>query len=683
MKSIKQFLTKRQFQIVVAIFEREGIFSIENIAEDTQIPKRSVYYELSLIKNVFKEFNVEVVKHSKSLFCLQASPKQIKSLKDQLCTKENDILIPDSEERVNYIIFQLLSRSEPVLIKEFIYRFGISKPTVMKDFQAAKLKLEKEHLRFFSRPNYGSYISGEEVFIRSAFCNFIVNNYTDMAFALTNVNKNTSPQNKYSEIESEIIAYFTKHLLWCCTRAVDNYGRSAEVTFSDQTRVLAIFYFAITVKRIQEGRLVNIKRSAVADLQSTYYYTCMLKALNNFEHYVGLSIPDVERVYLMIQLLNGVSNGKGELITESVQGRLCEDITKAVIKEAAVYLGPELIENETLHNNLLNHLYVVIQRSINGIPIYNPLLPTIQEQYSYAYFAAERCMELIEKKIGSKISKEETGYLAVYLEAAAEQTGKESDELRAVILCVEGVATAWLLATGIANAFPDIKISQILSVREYYRHEHMDDADLIISTTQIVEKTDLGIPFLIVNPILTKDDMEQINEFVLKKRFHKNERQPSGQSEQKNLLSILQPEMIQVKEFALDWREVIEKASVPMLEAERITEEYVQAMKENIETYGPYVVSFPGVAILHANPKIRGTKLGLSLTTLEIPVSFGEGDGNLVSIVFVLSSPDQESHMQILEDLVTLFQNEKVFPDINRAKTAGGIIEVLEEVLAD
>ena len=120
-----------------------------------------------------------------------------------------------------------------------------------------------------------------------------------------------------------------------------------------------------------------------------------------------------------------------------------------------------------------------------------------------------------------------------------------------------------------------------------------------------------------------------------------------------------------------------------MLEAGRITEEYVQAMKENIETYGPYVVSFPGVAILHANPKIRGTKLGLSLTTLEIPVSFGEGDGNLVSIVFVLSSPDQESHMQILEDLVTLFQNEKVFSDINHAKTESGIIEVLEEVLAD
>lgn len=681
MKSIKQLLTKRQFQIVAAIFNREGNFSIEDIAEDTQISKRSVYYEMSVIKSVFKEFKVEIVKHGKSRFFLQASPEHIKNLKSQFSTKESGIMIPDSSERVNYIIFQLLSRSEPVLIKEFICRFGISKPTVIKDFQMAKVRLEKEHLCFLSRPNYGSYISGEEVFIRNALNNFIVNNYADTAFALINANKNISLSGKCSEIENEIISYFTKHLLWCCTRAVDNYSYSAEVEFSDQARVLVVFYFAITVKRVQAGHFVKINQSAVEELQSTHYYSCMLKVLDNFERYVGISIPDEERVYLLIQLLSGESKGKGEVLTKTIKGKLCEEVTKTVMKEAAAYLNPKLIEDETLYNNLLNHLYVVIMRSINGIPIHNQLLPTIREQYSYAYFVAERCVEVIEKMIGSPVSKEETGYLAIYLEAAVEQIGKEFNELRAIILCVEGVATAWLLATSIANAFPDIKIIQVLSVREYYKYDGLGGIDMIISTTRNVEQTGADIPFLVVSPILTKNDLKVLNEFVQKKRFRKDEELPESERGKKNLLSILQPEMIQVKECAADWREVIEKASAPMVKAARITKEYVRAMKENIENYGPYVVSFPGVAILHANPKIRGTKLGLSLTTLAVPVPFGEDGTNAVSIVFVLSSPDQEAHLKILEDMVVLFQNEKVFADINGAKEASEVITILKEVL--
>lgn len=678
MKLIKQFLTKRQFRIAIAILNRSEIFTINDIVEDTQIPKRSVYYDLSMIKSVFKEYKVEIINQNKSEFYLQASPEQIKTLKDQL-NKENYILVSDSTERINYIIFELLSRSEPVLIKEIIHRFGISKPTVLKDFQTVKAELEKEHLVFLSRQNYGSYVSGKEVFIRNALNNFILDNYLDTAFALANrLNKNIRSSNKK---ESKIIDYFTKPLVWNCARALENYEYYAKVSFSELDRISIIFYFAIAVKRIQMGKIVEINQDVIEELKSTHHYTHMIKVLDNFEQYMNITIPNAERIYLMIQLLNGNMKERKETITETEKGSLCEDIVKSFIKEAATYLDPKIVQEETLYNNLLNHLYALIYRCSNGIPVRNQLLSTIQEKLPYSYFVAERCAGIIEQRIGSPISKEEIGYLAIYLEAATKQIGKDSNRFRAIIICIEGVATAWLLAASISNAFPYIEIIQVLSVSEYYKYEQMDDIDLIISTSQIIEKLNSNIPFLVINPILTNSDKDAIKRLIFEKRFHRTEALPTIQPDQKNLLSVLTEDMIQIKEFALDWKEVIDKASIPMLKEHKITEEYVRAMKYNIETYGSYVVSFPGVAILHANPKIRGTKLGLSLTTLEVPVFFGESDRSPISIAFVLSSPNHEAHMLILEDLVTLFQNEDVFLDINHAKNASEVIIILKDVL--
>ncbi|GEM_PF-6619615 len=682
MKIIKQFLTKRQLRIAIAILNQSGIFSINDIAEDSQIPKRAVYYELSVIKGIFKEFQVEIINQNKSEFYLQASPEHMKALKDQL-DKENYILVSDSTERINYIIFELLSRPEPVLIKEIMYRFGISKPTVLKDFQAVKAELEKEHLVFLSRQNYGSYVSGKEVFIRNALNNFILDNYLDMAFALANrLNKNTIQANKkVSKLESRIIDYFTKPLVWNCARALKNYESYAKVIFSELDRISIIFYFAIAVKRIQMGHIVEINQDVLDELKGTPLYTYMVKVLDNFVQYVGITIPNAERIYLMIQLLNGNMKEREEVITETVKGNLCEEIVTSFIREAATYLDPKLVQEEVLYNNLFNHLYALIYRCMNGIPVRNQMLSTIQEKLPYSYFVAERCAGIINERIGSPISKEEIGYLAIYLEAASKQLGKESNRLRAIIICIEGIATAWLLAVSISNAFPYIEIIQVLSVSEYYSYEEMGDIDLIISTSHMIEKVNSNIPFLVINPILTNSDKDAIKHLVFEKRYHRTEALSTAPQDQQSLLSVLTEDMIQIKEVALDWREVIDKASVPMLKGHKITEEYVQAMKYNIETYGSYVVSFPGVVILHANPKIRGTKLGLSLTTLEVPVYFGERDRSPISVAFVLSSPNQEDHMMILEDLVTLFQNEEVFLDINDAKSAEEVIMILKDVL--
>ncbi len=68
------------------------------------------------------------------------------------------------------------------------------------------------------------------------------------------------------------------------------------------------------------------------------------------------------------------------------------------------------------------------------------------------------------------------------------------------------------------------------------------------------------------------------------------------------LKDLLTADRIQFTDDKLDWREAIRLASAPLIEDGSITQNYVRAMIDSIETTGPYIVLTPGVALPHARP---------------------------------------------------------------------------------
>lgn len=62
-----------------------------------------------------------------------------------------------------------------------------------------------------------------------------------------------------------------------------------------------------------------------------------------------------------------------------------------------------------------------------------------------------------------------------------------------------------------------------------------------------------------------------------------------------------------------DWEEVVDRAGALLLAVGAVWPSYIEAMKDMIRPYGPYIVAALGAALLHAGPETTGKRLNTPL----------------------------------------------------------------------
>lgn len=75
----------------------------------------------------------------------------------------------------------------------------------------------------------------------------------------------------------------------------------------------------------------------------------------------------------------------------------------------------------------------------------------------------------------------------------------------------------------------------------------------------------------------------------------------------------LPPERITIVSEISSWQEAVQLSAAPLLAAQAIGSEYVDAIIRSHEEIGPYYVLAPGLAMPHARPEQGVHKTGLSL----------------------------------------------------------------------
>lgn len=115
---------------------------------------------------------------------------------------------------------------------------------------------------------------------------------------------------------------------------------------------------------------------------------------------------------------------------------------------------------------------------------------------------------------------------------------------------------------------------------------------------------------------------------------------------------------IRLKTTASDWQHAIAKAGALLESAGFVTGDYTREMIEAVDTYGPYIVVAPGLALAHSRPAPSVLKTGLSLITLAKPVNFGSDDNDPVHVVLGLCAVSNNDHLDIISQLVVFLDDE-------------------------
>lgn len=124
-----------------------------------------------------------------------------------------------------------------------------------------------------------------------------------------------------------------------------------------------------------------------------------------------------------------------------------------------------------------------------------------------------------------------------------------------------------------------------------------------------------------------------------------------------------------------NWQEAIKLSAKPLLESESIVSAYIDKMIENITKLGFYVVLDEYVAMPHARPEDGVMKTSISFLKVNEGVYFGE---DIIYLIFTLSAKDSNEHINILQKLMEIFQDEELKSALINAKDIDSLIKLLK-----
>jgi mannitol/fructose-specific phosphotransferase system IIA component (Ntr-type) len=364
--------------------------------------------------------------------------------------------------------------------------------------------------------------------------------------------------------------------------------------------------------------------------------------------------------------------------------------------------------------NLIRHIRPSLYRIQYGLKLKNPMFESIYKNYKELFHHTRWVCRHLEEYIGKNINDHEIAYLTLHFGAALERAKKlpQKSKKKIVLFCATGLGTAQMLATQISNKF-DCEVVKTLSSRQKYELKNLD-YDEIISTVEIsgMEKSE----YIKVNAMLLQKDLKYLEKY-LKPKYNRKESAVEKkvkklieatlkyadisdkaqlaydflyilkQSDEKlkieekiyMLKDLLCRETIKLGVAVADWKEAINEGADVLLEKNSIEKTYVEAIFNNFETLGAYMVVAPGIVLSHARPEDGVNDLSMSLITLKEPVEFGSELNDPVKLIVTLAAKDSTSHLKALSQLMNLFMEGEDLATIMKSSDKNEVLKIIKK----
>lgn len=146
------------------------------------------------------------------------------------------------------------------------------------------------------------------------------------------------------------------------------------------------------------------------------------------------------------------------------------------------------------------------------------------------------------------------------------------------------------------------------------------------------------------------------------------------------LSELVKKEYIQLNDHAKDWEQAIQVSAKPLLDDGCFSDMYVDQIIETVKELGPYIVIAKNIALPHAPSKFGAKKLGIGITTLKTPVSFGNKTNDPVKYLFCLSAPNSHDHIKALQELTGLLTDKEFFELLDSSINPDNVLNYIKEM---
>jgi transcriptional antiterminator/mannitol/fructose-specific phosphotransferase system IIA component (Ntr-type) len=655
--------------------------SIDTLSEEFQLSKRTMRNEINQLNTYFIDNDFPVLQTIRGKGLRLTMTEQKKEALIELIGRDVHDEILTRDERLLDLILSISLGKKKVFLYQKEEELQISKSTLDEDMRRLRQLLTKYTVEILSIPKQGLVLNGKERSIRTmiySFINKMVDNFT-----LTDEIKNQS-------VKQQIIF---KYISLEVFKKIDQiYGESISASEDNLYRKNLVLFTGIWLTRFQNKQSIQSPNWSHKETHASQEIQEFVQAI--FDKF---SIQDEANEYKYLTFILDTFNPKNMSTSiEWVQAQLLSiQLIQHVENETHI---PFTKKEADLQEGLYQHIGSLLSRLRYDVQFANPLKDTIKANYDTIYRAVESFTPEFNKVLKKQLTEDEIAFLTIHFSTL-------SYFYRAVVICNHGLATGKLLSENLKELF-HIEVLAVLSSREIELIKKLD-VDFVFSTVSIEIKNK---PLLILEPIIKEDSKEAIAAFLsqhsqyrrlsnehrdstqlfsdiltlfdkktsqkvecqyqeLEKIFRKNHLTINKRELQPMIQDVLKDENILMNVEAKNWKELITKVSQPLLKERIITENYIQAMIDSVDEYGPYIVIGKHLALAHARPEDGANSLGLSVATVKSGVAFGHEENDPVKIIFCLSAVDSFSHLNIMRHLIDLINDEEKLNQLVTTKT--------------
>ncbi|WP_188455795.1 BglG family transcription antiterminator [Virgibacillus oceani] len=693
-------LDKRRAHLLSVLLQSSKPIHAKQLTENLGISKRTIYYDLDQINDWLASQSFDAIQniHGQG-FWLPESLKQQINLQEYNLTDEYVYQFSESE-RILLLIVRLLTEDTMLTMNSFIASIQMSRGTIVKDLKKVKEQLKAYELLLDYSRSKGYRVVGQEEDKRKLLSNAFSTIMLDSEWKTirekiyTMLGPKEFLKNGYVPDKEKIIQF------------INQAENGLFLMLTDEMIEMLAIELLIIIKRVGSGQFVTIDQEEKNVLKETEHHKAANLIMKRLSEHFHVMIPPDEICFLTMNLL-GLKVHRDDFSYYSKREKSgLRKVAQRMIADFQTYACVIFDDRGGLENNLIAHIKPTYYRLKYNVKTSGNLVSSIKENYSEIYHFTKRVVVHLEYYVGKSIPDEETAYIALHFGGWLKKENKQVDlKYKALIVCENGIGTSNMLKTQLEGLIAGLDVVAIQSMREF--NLNRVNADVIFSTNYIKENE---IPVIHVPAILSNTDKEQIlqtvndlfqsdyqeydeAEHIIRvienyatihdrqnlidaiSKMNIEQRHQIKELKKPMLKELLTESTIQLEDHVSNWEEAIKVAAKPLVTQLSITQEYVQAMIDNVKELGPYVVIAPNIALPHARPEAGVQRLGMSLLRLKESVNFSDEEKHRAQLIIVLAAIDNQTHLKALSQLTEMLSDEE---NVQRLIDSANTDEVLD-----
>lgn len=478
--------------------------------------RRKIYYHLDNINESLPDDVEKIVSFPRVGIVLNEEQKEA----CQKLLEELDAYsyVMSSRERIQLMLVYIAVADSRVTLEKLMQLTEVSRNTVLNDLNSLRerLSLEQYNVQIHVTKTRGYYLDAH-AFAKIQFVH------------RTLYNIYTTESDSFQKIMHDKIVEFTNYETLFCPAKLDYLRQLLDETKKELGKKLntqdSEFMFNILPYLLMSYRNMVISPDERKRLEKEFLlakerieYHIAERMAKGFEDKFHVAYDDVE-ISIIAMLLLSFRKDK-DSHNDSSDFDAMRDVIRSFLDAFEKDYDLSFEHKDELINQLLTHCKALLYRKIYGIFSLNPMTEQVKSKYGNLFAMTKSCAHILEEAWFIQLNDDDIAYLTIHLGGALYHIGAQDRyQPKVILVCDEGIGSRKFLLKQCQRYIPQARIEAVFTSEQFNSVRDIVAADVVIATSDGIETK---LPMLVVNPVLTNDDIIRLVSFVYSngKRTH-------------------------------------------------------------------------------------------------------------------------------------------------------------------